>query len=93
MWAEYTNHHDQSTDRGSNDRDTLSVRDQNRVALRRVASTGATRCTDPSHYALTIRVKDNSNELILAIRSIHGNAKMYIVADGGDLELLLEIRQ
>lgn len=71
------NHHDQSTDQGSNNRDTLSVRDQNGVALRRVASTEAKRCTDPSHYTLTIRVKDNSNELILTIRSIHGRAKMY----------------
>jgi hypothetical protein len=86
-------HHDQSTDQGINDRDTLSFREQNGVTLRRVASTEATRCTDPSHYALTIRIKDNSNELILAIRSIHGRAKIYTVAKGGDLELLLQIWQ
>jgi hypothetical protein len=55
------NHHDQSTDQGRIDRDTLSVRNQNGVALRRVASAKATNCTDPSHYALTIRVKDYSN--------------------------------
>jgi len=85
------NHHDQSTDQGINDRNTLSFRDQNGVALRRVASTEATRCTDPSHYALTIRVQDNFNEMILVIRSIHGRAKMYTVAKGGDLELLLQI--
>jgi len=94
MWGPNTmNDHDQSTDQGINDRDTPSVRDQNGVALHHVASTEATRSTDPSHYALTIRVKDNSDELILAIRSIHGRAKMCTVAKGGDLELLQKIRQ
>lgn len=89
------NHHNQSTDQGCNDRDTLSVRDQNGVALSRVASTEETRCTNPSHYALTIRVlvQDNFNELILAISSIYGRAKMYTEVEGGDLELLLQIRQ
>jgi hypothetical protein len=82
------NHHDQSTDQGSNDRDTLSVHDQNGVVLRRVASIEATRCTDSSHYVLKIRVKDNSNEQIKATRPIHGRAKMYT-----DLVLLLQIRQ
>ena len=66
--------HDQSTDQRSSDRDALLVRDQNEVALRRVASTEATRCTDPSHYASTVCTKDNSNELILVICS---RAKMY----------------
>jgi hypothetical protein len=84
------NHHDQSTDQASNDRDTFSVHDQNGVALRRVASKEATRCI--MHYALKFRVKDNSNEMILAIRSINRRAKMYIETGGGDLELLLQIR-
>jgi hypothetical protein len=86
------NHHDQSTDQASNDRDTFSVQDENGVALRRVASKEATRYTDSLHYPLKISVKDNSNEMILAIRSIHRRAKMYIETGGGDLELLLQIR-
>ena len=38
-------------------------------------------------------MQDNFNELILAIRSIYGRAKMHTEAEGGDLELLLQIRQ
>jgi hypothetical protein len=50
MGAKDSYHHDQSTDEGSNDRDTFSVLDQNGVALRRVANIEAMRCTDTSHF-------------------------------------------
>jgi hypothetical protein len=87
------NHYDQSTDKGSNDRDIFSGHDQNEVGSVVLQVQKQQEALIHRILDVTIRVKDNSNELTLAIRSIHGRAKMYAEAEGGDLELLLQIQQ